>query len=88
MLIQLIVVLKNDMTASYLTEADAYWTLFYYKPYTRIQGFLIGVILGCQFFTHKQQERALKENSEVPSSSNDDQLSFSSSSDSAPFNSN
>mmetsp|Transcript_13051 Transcript_13051/g.20263 ORF Transcript_13051/g.20263 Transcript_13051/m.20263 type:complete len:86 (-) Transcript_13051:697-954(-) len=76
------------MTASYLTEEDSYWTLFYYKPYTRIQGYLIGAMLGCEYFTFKLEERKKQKESEDKSSGSDDQLSFSSSSDNLPYNPN
>jgi len=29
--------------------------LYYYKPYTRIQGYLIGLLLGCKYFTYKYE---------------------------------
>lgn len=35
-IIQLVIILTNDLQASYLTYQDEYWSLYYYKPYTRI----------------------------------------------------
>ena len=45
--LQLIVILKNDLTASYLAHKDEYWTLYYDKPFTRIQGYLFGIFMAC-----------------------------------------
>jgi hypothetical protein len=45
------------MSASYLTYEDEYWTLYHYKPYSRIHGYLIGVWLGCEFYSYKYTNR-------------------------------
>ena len=52
----MIVILKNDFYASYLTYKDEYWTLYYYKPYCRIYGYLIGVWFGCEYFSFKHND--------------------------------
>ena len=48
---------KNKMSASYLTLENEYWTLYHFKPYTRIHGYLIGVWLGCEFYSYKYTSR-------------------------------
>ena len=53
--IQLIIINTNDLKASYLTYQDEYWTLYYYKPYTRIHGYLVGVWFGCIFYSYKHE---------------------------------
>jgi len=56
--IQLIIINTNDLKASYLTYQDEYWTLYYYKPYTRIHGYLVGVWFGCIFYSYKHETPA------------------------------
>lgn len=51
--IQLVVICTNDLMASYLVDQDEYWSDYYYKPYTRIHGYLIGIMLGCEYFKFK-----------------------------------
>ena len=53
LMFQLIVIFKNTLSASYLTYEDEYWTLYHFKPYSRIHGYLIGVWLGCEFYSYK-----------------------------------
>lgn len=53
LLIQLITIFTNDLVASYLVDQDEYWSVYYYKPYTRIHGYFIGVFLGCEYFKFK-----------------------------------
>ena len=48
-------ILTNDLVASYLADQDEYWSVYYYKPYTRIHGYLIGIFLGCEYFKYKYQ---------------------------------
>lgn len=52
LIFQLIVICMNKMSASYLTYEDGYWTLYHFKPYSRIHGYLIGVWLGCEFYSY------------------------------------
>lgn len=56
-LIQLIVICSSDLSASYRTHNDEYWTNYYYKPYTRIHGYLIGIVLGCEYFSYKYEDK-------------------------------
>ena len=56
-LIQLIVICSSDLSASYRTHNDEYWTNYYYKPYTRLHGYLIGVVLGCEYFSYKYENK-------------------------------
>ena len=53
LIIQLITISTNDLQASFLASDDEYWTVYYYKPYTRIHGYLIGVYFGCEYFRFK-----------------------------------
>ena len=36
-----------------MASDDEYWTVYYYKPYARIHGYLIGVYFGCEYFRFK-----------------------------------
>ncbi|CDW85999.1 UNKNOWN [Stylonychia lemnae] len=54
-IIQLSVILANDLSVSYFTYNDEYWTVYYVKPYSRIPVYLIGVILGCNYFSYKYE---------------------------------
>ena len=49
----LVVVCKNDLSASYFTYKDAYWTLLYEKPYSRMLCYLTGVVTGCAYYSYK-----------------------------------
>jgi hypothetical protein len=51
------------LKASYLTYQDEYWSLYYYKPYTRIHGYLVGVWFGCIFYSYKYENPEMLENS-------------------------
>ena len=55
MLFSTIVIFKNDLTASYFTYNNEYWSLFYTKPYARFPGFLTGIIFGCSYFSYKYE---------------------------------
>jgi len=55
-MIQVAVIYKNDLSASYFTYKDEYWTVFYEKPYARIPAYLIGVAWGCSYFTYKHEQ--------------------------------
>jgi hypothetical protein len=55
-LIQMIVILVNDLSVSYFTYNDEYWTVYYVKPYSRLPVFLIGVLAACSFFTMKHED--------------------------------
>jgi len=50
---QIIVISHNTLSASFLTNEDEYWTLYHFKPFNRIQGYLIGVCLGCEYYSFK-----------------------------------
>lgn len=50
-LIQMIIILVNDLSVSYFTYNDEYWTIYYVKPYSRLPVFLIGVICGCSYYS-------------------------------------
>jgi len=47
--------LANDLSVSYFTYNDEYWTIYYVKPYSRIPVFLIGVLIGCTYFSYKNE---------------------------------
>lgn len=66
LVIQIIQISQNDFTASYLSQHDEYWTLYYTKPWTRIHCYLIGLIFGCNYFTYKY-ERDPEGNEKAPS---------------------
>ena len=55
-LISLIVIYHNDLSASYFSYKDAYWTVFYEKPYARLMGYLVGVATGCTYYTVKYEK--------------------------------
>jgi len=55
LIVQLVMILTNDLQASYLNSDDEYWSIYYYKPYTRIHGYLIGLVLGCEYFKFKYE---------------------------------
>eukprot|EP00347_Sterkiella_histriomuscorum_P020301 403338330 len=55
-LIQMIVILVNDLSASYFTYNDEYWTEYYVKPYTRLPVFLIGVMMGCSYYSFRYED--------------------------------
>ena len=48
--------MKNDLSVSYFTYKDEYWSIYYVKPYARIPVFLIGILAGCSFFSFKHEE--------------------------------
>lgn len=52
----MIIILVNDLSVSYFTYNDEYWTEFYVKPYTRLPVFLIGVITGCSYYSLKYED--------------------------------
>lgn len=49
-------ILANDLSVSYFTYKDEYFTVLYVKPYTRLPPFLIGVLAGCAYFTYKRED--------------------------------
>lgn len=55
-LIQMIVILVNNLSVSYFTYNDEYWTVYYVKPYARLPVFLIGLLAGCSFYSFKHEE--------------------------------
>ena len=61
----LVIILNNDLSASYFNYKDEYWTLFYEKPYSRLPCYLIGVVWGCSYYSYKYEEDELED--EMPS---------------------
>lgn len=55
LIIQIIQISSNDFNASFLSQHDEYWTIYYNKPWARIHGYLIGVLIGCNYFTFKYE---------------------------------
>ena len=55
-LTSLIVIIKNDLSASYFTYKDEYWTVFYEKPWSRMPAYLIGMIMGCTYYSYKHED--------------------------------
>ena len=51
--IELHMIWQQDFSTSYKNPQDEYWSKFYYKPFTRLYGYFIGVWLGCEYFTFK-----------------------------------
>jgi hypothetical protein len=58
-LIVLIVIWKNDLSASYFTYKDAYWTVLYEKPYARMMCYLVGVACGCTYYSFKHEKTSI-----------------------------
>ena len=54
-IIALSVIIKNDLSASYFTYKDEYWTVFYEKPFARVPAYLIGVVFGCSYYSWKHE---------------------------------
>jgi len=55
-LFSFVVIIKNDLSASYFTEGDEYWTIFYEKPFARIPAYLIGIVWGCCYYSFKHEK--------------------------------
>jgi peptidoglycan/LPS O-acetylase OafA/YrhL len=53
--IQTSVILANDLSVSYFTYNDEYFTIYYVKPYARIPAFLLGMLAGCLYFSYKKE---------------------------------
>ena len=49
-------ILKNDLSVSYFTYKDEYWTVYYIKPYSRIPAFLVGMLAGCSYYSFKHED--------------------------------
>jgi len=64
--IQIIQIATLNFSASFLSQNDEYWTDYYTKPWTRINGYLIGMLLGCNYFSFKY-ERDEENNEPIPS---------------------
>lgn len=54
-LFSLTVIVKNDLSASYFTYKDEYWTVYYEKPFARLPAYLIGMVWGCSYFSYKHE---------------------------------
>jgi len=54
-LISLSVIIKNNLSASYFTYKDEYWTVFYEKPFARLPAYLIGIVWGCSYYSYKHE---------------------------------
>lgn len=50
------VILANDLSVSYFTYKDEYWSIYYVKPYSRIPAFFIGAMAGSFYFSYKYEE--------------------------------
>ena len=50
------IIINNDLSASYFTYKDEYWTLFYEKPYARLPCYLVGVVWGCSYYSYKYED--------------------------------
>ena len=55
-LISLIVITTNNISASYFTYDDDYWTVYYEKPWARLPAYLIGTAFGCSYYTYKHEQ--------------------------------
>ena len=55
-MIAITVIASNDLSASYFSYKDEYWTLFYEKPYSRLPCYLVGVVWGCSYYSYKYEE--------------------------------
>ena len=53
--ISLIVITTNNISASYFTYDDDYWTVYYEKPWARMPAYLIGTAFGCSYYTYKHE---------------------------------
>lgn len=49
------VIYYNDFSASYFSYKDSYWQLVYEKPWARIPPYLLGLVLGCSYYTFKHE---------------------------------
>lgn len=56
-ILTLLAIFHNDLSASYFSYKNEYWTIFYEKPYARLPGYLVGVIWGCSYFTFKHEQQ-------------------------------
>jgi peptidoglycan/LPS O-acetylase OafA/YrhL len=54
-LIELIVVIAGDLSASYFEQNSKYWSTYYIKPYARMPVFLIGIMMGCMHYSQKYE---------------------------------
>jgi hypothetical protein len=71
--VSMIVIFHNDLSASYFTYKDAYWTVFYEKPYARIPGYLVGVASGCTYYSFKFEKSVVNQiDGESPEHSDED----------------
>ncbi len=50
------VILANDLSISYFTYKDEYWTIYYVKPYSRMPVYLIGVLAAVSYFSYKYED--------------------------------
>ena len=49
------VIIVNDLSASYFTYKDEYWTVYYEKPFVRVPAYLIGIVFGCSYYSFKHE---------------------------------
>ena len=56
-LISSIVIVKNDFSASYFTYKDSYWSKLYERPWTRLPSYLIGIVMGCSYYSYKHEQK-------------------------------
>ena len=52
-IVQMVVIVSNSLSASYFTYSDDYYALYYVKPYSRMNQFLLGIIAGCFYYSYE-----------------------------------
>jgi hypothetical protein len=50
-ILQIIMIAANDLSASYFSYKDEYFSIYYVKPYARLPAFLIGVLFGFMHYS-------------------------------------
>jgi len=53
--VEMTVVMANSLSPSYLVYSDDYWSLYYVKPYSRFNQFLLGVLSGCLYYSYQRE---------------------------------
>ena len=52
----LLVIIREDLSVSYFSYNNDYWTLYYEKPWSRLPAYLIGIVMGCCYYTYKHED--------------------------------
>lgn len=47
--------MTNDLSASFFTFRDEYWTVFYVKPYARLPSFFVGMFFGFMHYSQRYE---------------------------------